>query len=156
MKIAFYKINEKSKFLDYVICFLTCTWKERLTGAFLKTYSHCEIIDENRMISASARDKGVRIKEFRDNGHWDFIEIKDLNEAKIKAFLYTQLGKKYDFLGILGFISFTKDNEKQWFCSELCLRALQIGGCVELGALNANNTSPNRLYRELKELLNYS
>nr|EEP3161747.1 hypothetical protein [Campylobacter coli] len=68
MKIAFYKVkeNDKSTFLDKAIAFFTSSWKERLNGDFLKSYSHCEIILDNLMISSSPRDKGVRIKEFKD------------------------------------------------------------------------------------------
>lgn len=49
------------------------------------------------MISSSPRDKGVRIKEFKDTGRWDFIEINDINETKIKKFLYSQIGKNMIF-----------------------------------------------------------
>ncbi|EDO8872226.1 hypothetical protein GL638_00555 [Campylobacter coli] len=153
MKIAFYKVkeNDKSTFLDKAIAFFTSSWKERLNGDFLKSYSHCEIILDNLMISSSPRDKGVRIKEFKDTGRWDFIEINDINETKIKEFLYSQIGKKYDFLGILGFFTLTKDSEDKWFCSEIIIRALQIGGLVKLGDMNAGSSSPNRLYKKLKD-----
>ncbi|ELZ6301321.1 hypothetical protein UXU72_001756, partial [Campylobacter coli] len=68
-----------------------------------------------------------------------------------KEFLYSQIGKKYDFLGILGFFTFTKDSEDKWFCSEIIIRALQIGGLVKLGDMNAGSSSPNRLYKKLKD-----
>lgn len=99
MKIAFYKVkeNDKATFLDKLIAFFTSSWKERLNGDFLKSYSHCEIILDNLMISSSPRDKGVRIKEFKDIGRWDFIEIDNTNEAKIKEFLYSQIGKNMIF-----------------------------------------------------------
>ncbi|HBD8787696.1 TPA: hypothetical protein KLA27_001666, partial [Campylobacter jejuni] len=49
MKIAFYKVkgNDKATFLDKLIAFFTSSWKERLNGDFLKSYSHCEIILDN-------------------------------------------------------------------------------------------------------------
>lgn len=154
IKIAFYKIkdNEKAGFLDKAIAFFTSSFKEKINGEFLNSYSHCEIIIDDLMISSSFRDGGVRIKKFNNSKKWDLVEIKNVSEEKIKAFLYEELGKKYDYLGVLGILFFNKDNENKWFCSELCLKALQIGGIYKLGKFNASNTSPNRLFKQLKEL----
>ncbi|EPS5645761.1 hypothetical protein ACVF4T_000987 [Campylobacter coli] len=35
--------------------------------------------------------------------------------------------------------------------SEIIIRALQIGGLVKVGDMNAGSSSPNRLYKKLKD-----
>lgn len=49
-------------------------------------------------------------------------------EAKAENFLYDQLGKKYDFIGVLRFITRRPaTDEGRWFCSEL---ATEVAGAV--------------------------
>ncbi|EPD6487579.1 hypothetical protein ACTNVO_002106 [Campylobacter coli] len=69
MKIAFYKVkeNDKSTFLDKAIAFFTSSWKERLNGDFLKSYSHCEIILDNLMISSSPNRLYKKLKDINEN-----------------------------------------------------------------------------------------
>jgi hypothetical protein len=55
-----------------------------------------------------------------------FLELEDQNYVKIMQWLWKQLGKKYDFLGLFGFL-FRSDkwqNLHKWFCSELAMYPL--------------------------------
>lgn len=58
----------------------------------------------------------------------------------------TQVGKKYDYWGVLTFISRRKapSNDK-WFCSELVFEALQHAGINLLERIEANEVSPGHL-----------
>lgn len=71
---------------------------------------------------------------------WDIVEVeltKDLH------WLQSQLGKKYDWLGILGYITFNFENPKRWYCSELAAAALGIGN---------RQVSPGELYEKITKL----
>jgi len=53
----------------------------------------------------------------------------NFDEEKVRAFLETQLGKKYDYHAVVRFMTRRKvrDNDK-WFCSELVASAFDVGG----------------------------
>lgn len=119
MKIAFYKA--KKSFIDKTICFFT-------NGP----YSHAELIfDDGISFSSSLPDHGVRFKHITYNVQsWDFIvvNLSPENEHKVRDFCEKQQGKKYDLLGVLGFVMPLQQEKKKWFCSEIIIRALQEAG----------------------------
>ena len=68
------------------------------------------------------------------------------DEAKAEEFAIAQLGKDYDYLGIIGFW-FNRDFHKddKWYCSELAAEIIRAGG-LELGLDVLNGVSPRDLY----------
>jgi uncharacterized protein YycO len=50
--------------------------------------------------------------------------------AAVRGFLRAQVGKRYDYLGILGFVlrSSRLANQNRWFCSELVAAAYESAG----------------------------
>ena len=73
----------------------------------------------------------------RDN--WDVVEV---TLAKDLKWLNAQIGKKYDWLGILGYVTIGIEDPKKWYCSELAAAAI---------GLKNWQVSPGELYEKVKE-----
>lgn len=113
-------------------------------------YSHSELIIGNIMYSASQYEGQVRAMWAADMTpeHWDIVDLPEaLDEQAALAFLNAQIGKRYDWLGIVlsQVLPLNRHDKGAWFCSELCYRALQIAG---LGHdIKPQAVHPNRLHR---------
>jgi len=124
ISIAFYKKEttfKESKF-DSLI-----RWWTR------SPFSHTEIIIDGVWYTSSPIDGGVRIKRLKSNPkNWTFLtlDLTDDQIVDIKSFFINELGKKYDVLGILfsQVIYLGVNDKSKWFCSEICLAALQESG----------------------------
>ena len=94
--------------------------------------------------SSSFIDGGVRMKWIiLDPDHWDIIEIKADEDAVAKWFKQ-RLGKKYDLLGLLGFVWRRSDGDKnKYFCSEAL--------AASIGFKQAWRFDPNTLYEVLTQ-----
>lgn len=155
MKIAFYK-GTGHTVLNFILSWgvKIWTWGE---------YSHVELIDCNGSdnialwdwYSASAFAEGiVRVKTIDvipDN--WDFFDIDfDLDKESVIEFFNKEMGKKYDWIGILfsQLFPLKLDDKNTWFCSEIVKHALCISGIQSLCFDTDASYSPNRLFRELK------
>jgi hypothetical protein len=94
-------------------------------------YSHCEIVlnefadGSSQCASSSFIDGGVRHKTIKlDPEHWDIVEYQADQFAVIEWFSQHD-GKKYDVLGLFGFIWRRADGHKmRWHCSESAAAAL--------------------------------
>lgn len=153
MIVAFYKVDhDGATLVDKAIAWWTSGFKSKFNGEWKKSYSHTEIVfSDGVMISCSPREGDVRAKKhIKSDAHWDYLDLSGLDEETARAFADTQVGKKYDWLGVAGFVIGVRENEKRWFCSELSTRVLQIGGCIKLGDITPARVSPNRLYKLLK------
>ena len=138
MKIIFY-IAKNGDYRDKFISFWT-----------RGPYSHCELLfSDGVCFSSSPRDGGVRFKTFEIlPTHWDTKEVLTDKEEEIKKWCETQVGKKYDWLGVVGLsllhMPWVQD-KKQWYCSEICIAALD-----KVGALNLPmEMNPNQLWNRL-------
>ncbi len=61
----------------------------------------------------------------------------------IQDFLIAQIGKPYDYAGILGFLTASKtENPARWFCSELLFTACKTAGIILLKRVPAWKVSP--------------
>jgi hypothetical protein len=79
--------------------------------------------------SASYRDGGVRIKEVLMDPHkWDIMEVPDLDVNAIKTWFETNIGCKYDVIGLLSPLAPIQSDRTKFFCSESIMCAL---GCNE-------------------------
>jgi len=124
-------------------------------------FSHVElvfpadVVGEKNSFSSSGEDGGVRWKNIDYKKHpdrWAFIDFSvtpdQLNH--IKSLCDVEVGKKYDFLGILGFFLLgTQEliqNKKKWWCSEIVEWVLDI---------RPFRNSPNIFYRRFRNGFTY-
>jgi hypothetical protein len=109
-----------------------------IRGWTCSIYSHVELVIGGMSYSADAWEGQVRSKGIgaftREN--WDVVEIEF---TKSYSWLGQQLGKKYDWLGILGFMLFKVQDPSRWYCSEFCACAVGI---------NADRISPQQLFEK--------
>lgn len=138
MKILFYRA-EYGTFVDKLIA-----WWTR------GPYSHTELYfeEDGLCYSCSPREDECRYKKIDISGeHWDYFFLKDeyFDYEQIRFFCDTQLGKRYDWIGIIfsHIIRWNKHCKNKWFCSEICAEILKIE--------NSNRYSPNKLYKYLIE-----
>ena len=113
--------NPEATLLDRFICYVTKS-KYSHVELSLGTPSHYL----RNCISASTRDGGVRVRLINvSSDHWD---IAELDETVDYEWVVSQVGKKYDWVGLLSTVLRTPilaSNDK-WFCSELIATALNI------------------------------
>lgn len=113
-------------------------------------YSHAALLlSDGRTIIEAWQGAGVRVKEITDWTDVDLFEIEGLTplvETRAYSFACDQVGKKYDYWGVIRFVSrrHMPANEK-WFCSELAFAALEIAGLRLLERIDASEVSPHLL-----------
>jgi uncharacterized protein YycO len=144
MQIAFFKGS--GKFYDKLIRIFT-----------FGPYSHVELIFSNGLwFSSSSLDNGVRYTVHTNMEDWTIFDINITceEEVRIKQWCDIQVGAEYDFLGIFRYyIPFCQQSPDKWFCSEICLEALQRIGWFQTGPSWHMGRSPNHLYRLLRDRL---
>lgn len=128
MKAQLWFYKAPGKFFDKVI--------RRWTKS---RYSHVEIVVDGVACAADAWSGKVRstpVATFnREN--W---EVVDIEMQKPVEWLRRQDGKKYDWLGILGYITFKFEDPNRWYCSELAAAAM---------GLSPRQVSPGELYSKV-------
>lgn len=121
------------------------TLMDKLIRFFTKSeYVHCELVTVKRSDKfygySAYPGEGVRAKWISyDPNEWEFIKIPTVD---VKSFMGKTEGKKYDYLGALGFVFGNNDNPNRWFCSEWC--------ATVLGLENPSKLSPGDLYQKIK------
>lgn len=122
------------------------TLMDKLIRFFTKSeYVHCELVTVKRTDKfygySAYPGEGVRAKWISyDPNEWEFIKIPTVD---VKSFMEKTEGKKYDYLGALGFVFGNNDNPNRWFCSEWC--------ATVLGLENPSKLSPGDLYKKIKD-----
>lgn len=122
-----------------------------------KPYSHCELVFSNGLtFSAYIEDFKT---SFKNKEHlpeeWDFLTIPITleEEQKIYKFCLEEVNCYYDIIGLLftQILPLSFENPYWWFCSEVCVSALQQIEWI----LNtvSYETDPGELYNILKEKL---
>lgn len=100
-------------------------------------YSHAAIrVSENECIEAW-QGAGVRMKRITDWAGIDIFDVDATPRQKIIAANYAaqQIGKGYDYLGVLRFVSRRqRNNPERFFCSELVAAAFEHAGSFLLRA----------------------
>ena len=108
-------------------------------------YSHVELVFSDGEAFSAQLHEGTRFKKIEFNQDWDLVEVPGINEVKVKDFCGTVLGRRYDFRGIVDFFAnVTHGDDGDWFCSEVCVTALQEAGfCLRIPP---HLTSPGSLF----------
>lgn len=106
------------------------SWAIRV-GSWSK-WSHVALIDGDDVIEAIALDGVVRTplatRKAQDT-RWEVVSLPCADPAAVIAAAATQIGKPYDYTGVLG-IGLHRDwqQDDSWFCSELVAWSFQQGG----------------------------
>ncbi|MDO5609476.1 MAG: hypothetical protein Q4G62_01610 [Pseudomonadota bacterium] len=103
-----------------------------LRGFLWSGWSHCAIIDGDEVIEAVA-GVGVRRQPLHalidSASHHAIIDIPARNPAAVIAAARSQIGKPYDWLGVIGIgLRRRWQSADAWFCSELTAWAFAAGG----------------------------
>jgi len=98
-------------------------------------YDHCELIFSDGRMFSSRNTTGVCFRP--DNfipgaTYWDFIDIPMTADEEniVRMWCVDEVGKAYDWLGIVlcQILGWHRESKDKWFCSEICLTALQQVG----------------------------
>lgn len=101
-------------------------------------YSHVSIVDPRpnntgKIMIWEAWWDGVRYCEYDFDRVADafYIDVPDSKVRLLVAWLDQQVGKPYDYFGLLGFLwrSNKYQNPNKWFCSELVATAFKVSHC---------------------------
>lgn len=102
-------------------------------------------------------DDGVRWKHIQvEGGWWDCLEFEVDDEIvkQVVAWANSQVGKPYDWAGIMGFVNpWRKGGDPgRWFCSEICAElALRLHLVANI-LKRTDKVSPRDLWETLKDL----
>lgn len=144
MKVAFLK---GTGFIDYIIKIWT-----------FGKYSHSELVfSDGTWFSTELawpfKTSFHRYDEQWANKHFDFIDINITaeQEQRIREFCVGEVGCAYDWKGIIlsMILPFKKADAEKWFCSEICVAALQIIGLLQ--GVKPQCVFPNKLSKLLKK-----
>lgn len=80
----------------------------------------------------------------------DVVAVNIFNTYSIRKWLNSQIGKDYDYGGLIGFLDAHRDWEEpsKWFCSELIAEALVREGIIH-PKVRSSRVTPNDLYELL-------
>lgn len=117
-------------------------------------WSHASVVLRSGAVIESREFIGVRQLPKLSAAKGEFIQVfnvecTDEQADKIEEFLKKQIGKKYDYPMVLGFLSRsdTEGHESggKWFCSELAFAAFLQAGIHLLERIEAFEVSPPHL-----------
>ena len=126
--LAFYK--GPGQFFDKVIRWVTRS-----------PYSHVAVIIDSVCYEADAWSGRVLSRPWEFNpDNWFILDVSRPSDLEVvKLFLSVQVGRRYDYPGIIGFALPWRPNVSQWwYCSELAAAAL---------GLSNTSVSPGDLYQ---------
>ena len=114
-------------------------------------YSHVAVmLSEREIVEAWHNPAEVRVIGSLSEGHTrgtpvDIFEI-DIDSQQclaVRDFLLDQVGKPYDFAGVLRFLSRReKNNPDKWFCSELAFSAFRYAQLNLLERIEPHHVDP--------------
>ena len=109
-----------------------------------------DLKDRNDPVVIEAWWNGVRYGKFSEvhTPGTEFavysVEVTKEQRDEIRHFLQRQIGKPYDWPGILGFVFFNPnlESKNRWFCSELVFTAFKQAGVELLKNTHPSEVSP--------------
>lgn len=116
-------------------------------------FSHVDIILPDGSLLGATATLGVAIRE-NDISKMTKIEkyiVQDVDSSAIISTALEQVGKPYDWKGVLNFITRSRDweDDSSWFCSELVAYAFKNNGTPLLNAPNYRTTPRDLLMSPL-------
>lgn len=144
MKIAFQK--NPQTFLEKSIC----NWTN-------SPYFHTELVfNDGWCFSADFAKNTTRFKYINFNDNWDYkiIPVTARQEIEILKWCLSEDKCGYDYIGIVftQIIPLSFENPWWWFCSEVCLAAIQQVNYFK--GLPAYQYNPGKLYHLLEDFEN--
>ena len=139
--LAFKKIDKNSTFVAKSVAWFTRS-----------EYYHVEIVIEDTWVSIFPETgfKLNKLKPLKDT--WEYVKIEDVKLTReqydiFKKYLMKQVGKKYDYLGIMfsQVLPLTIDSKNKWFCSEAVVKLAQMLYIEDTFDLIPESTSPGKL-----------
>ena len=121
--------------------------------------SHCEFEFSDGMIIVAAMEAGRVIATKNRKYRWEYvydIPLTKKQEAKLRSWAESQLGKPYDYTALAPFnvlIPRTKKqwkNDSQWMCSEFCAYGLELVG-YKFFSDDFKKVKPSDLYKAVKQ-----
>lgn len=123
----------------------------------ISRWNHVDLIFEDGVMIGSTTRLGVEVTNLQDrikNNHVcrykiDKIKTTETEDAIIRRFVEGQIGKPYDYTGILAFLNPLREplqDDTKWFCSELVAAAFSYAG-VDLVRLDASWVTPGMIDR---------
>lgn len=112
-------------------------------------WSHVGIIDGDHVIEAVWTD-GVRYRRLdslmEDRPEHEILDVTLPNEAEALQWVRQQIGKPYDFTGVIG-LGFGRNwqESSRWYCSELAVTAAVKGGLA--APVNVRRIGVEKSYR---------
>lgn len=97
-------------------------------------FTHVELVfSDGVSFSSSQWDGGTRFKDivYTDKEKWVMVRVPGVNEVLIRKWCETQVGKKYDWKGLLKLMASgnaADKNPEDWYCSNICRAACTIEG----------------------------
>lgn len=117
-------------------------------------FDHVEICIGDRKVIGAKPKGGVQIRDIStlESGKWCLtrpaITLLDNQQEDIVNFLKSQVGKKYDWMGIMGFpMNRNIDNPNRWFCSEIAGKAFTKGNYPLIPRKSPSMIPPELLYQ---------
>lgn len=117
-------------------------------------YSHVAFLLDDETTVIEAQIPKVVERLLRDSGYKSgtVVDIFTYDstpeqEAAMLQFVRSQIGKPYDLIGILGFITneYNRKLSGKWFCSELLFAAFTKFGLSPLARIIPPKVDPNKL-----------
>ena len=125
-------------------------------------WSHVAIlVDDNLIIESTLSRGGVKIdslSNFKDRSKdWAIFEVDCKSPSRVLAAAMTQVGKPYDWTGILG-IGLKRDwqEDDAWFCSEFVFWAFDYAGEPKIRKDSIRRATPQHCYMFAKDLVERS
>jgi len=93
----------------------------------LSGYSHAELVIDGVCHSSSWRDGGVRARRINlASSRWTVVPVPGADADAARAWFDAHMGARYDWPGILSFISPVRHHKDRWFCFEAVGAALGL------------------------------
>ncbi len=120
--------------MQAVYCHSPNIWSLVLRTALWSKWSHCGIVmPDKSIIHADSYSGGVVQTSWSTftirHTYWEFKDIPLPDDEAAYTFARAQLGKPYDWWGVIGIALHRKwQDDTDWFCSELVEAAAAAGG----------------------------
>lgn len=117
-------------------------------------FDHVEICLGDRKVIGARPKHGVQVRDISllESQKWcvcrPAITLTDKDQEAIVHFTMSQIGRGYDFMGLLGFpLDRSIDNPNKWFCSEFVSKAFNKGNYPLIPRKSPNMVPPELLYQ---------